>query len=93
MYVSRGVDHAVYWRFRARVDAKEVDLSATLEANLAYYVGLDEKEITMKDRAKIWVYDTQRIYGYRGTTRQQRGLEYGSYELGEKIKINRWMEC
>lgn len=82
-----------YWRFRARVDAKAVNIKETLKANMNYYQGIDEKEVTMKAGTKIWVYGAQRIYGYKGVVRSKQGLEYGPYELGEKVKINRFMEC
>lgn len=78
-----------YWRFRAKIDPRAVDLRTTLEANLEYEFGKFEQEVTMKEGAKIWIFDVQLIRGYD----YAKNLKEEDYELGEKVRINAWRKA
>ena len=81
----------IYWRFRARIDAKVVDAYRTLKANMNLERGDEEREVTMKEGAKIWVYDVQEIKKYNPKGNEpHRGIKFYDYELGPKRKIDAW---
>ena len=82
-------DRPVFWRFRARIDPKAVDLGITLDSNLDLEYGDVEREVTMRPNARIYVYGAQLIRGY-DTETERYCLEDSCYRPGGWVRIEDW---